>query len=162
MAFNNRGLFGADVRRVFSGKDAVILDAGTGELLATVDSFQAQVSFTNTTFQPLGSPISQEFMTSYACTLTISQCLVEDDKFIQDVFAFFEGGRHAPMWDFASVIEGYDGSQSRYVFRDCVPSGNLDLHNITIGDIVKRSWNLHVNTPPNMQRLLTFARNVRD
>lgn len=63
MAFNQRGLMGADVRRVFSGKDAVILDADSGEILSTVDTFQAQVSFTNATYQPLGSPIQQEFIT---------------------------------------------------------------------------------------------------
>lgn len=162
MAFNNRALYGADVRRVFSGKDAVILSADSGELLSTVDTFQAQVSFTNATYQPLGSPMQQEFMTGYAITLTITQCIIEDDKFIRDVFDFFSNGRHAPMWNFSSVIFGYNGSQSRYTFYDCVPSGNLDLHNLTVGDIIKRQWNLHVNTVPNLQKILSYARNVRD
>lgn len=155
MAFNERGLYGKDVRRVFSGKDAIVLDADTGDLLATVDTFQAQVSFTNA-YRPLGSPISQEFMTGYAVTLTISQCVIEDDKFIKDVFDFFTNGRNTPMWNFSLIIYGYNGSQSRYVFRNCVPSGNFDLHNFTIGDIIKRQWNLHVNQPPNLINALSY------
>lgn len=159
--FNNR--VSADTRRLFSGKDALLLDADTGEILANVDSYQVQANFTNATFQPLGSALQAEFMTGYGVTITITECVIADSKFIQDVFRFFSEGRHGiPMWSFSSVITGYDGSQSRYVFRDVVPSGNLDLHNFQPGDIIKRQWSLRVNAPPNMQRLLTFARNVRD
>lgn len=157
MAFNPRGLYDKDARRIFSGKDTVILDAATGDLLATVDQFQAQANFTNATYQPLGSPIQQEFMTAYAVTLTFSQCIVEDDKFIQGLFEFFTEGRHAPMFDFASVIFGYNGSEQRMVFRDCVPSSNIDLANFTIGDVIKRAWSWHCNYPPELQKLLTFA-----
>ena len=67
MAFNNRGLYDADARRLFSGKDALILSE-EGNILATVDQFQGQANFTNATYQPLGSPIQQEFMTGYAIT----------------------------------------------------------------------------------------------
>ena len=154
-AFNERGLYDKDARYLFSGKDASIFDSD-GELLSTVESWQGQVNFTNATYQPLGSAIQQEFMTGYAVTLTITQCIVEDDQFIQDIFDFFKAGRHAPMWTFSSVLHGYDGSESRYVFRDCVPTGQLDLHNITVGDIVKRAWNLHVNQPPDLQKVLTL------
>ena len=94
MAFNPRGLYGADVRRVFSGKDSIIVDATTGALLSTVDQFQAQVNFTNATYQPLGSPIQQEFMTAYSVTLTITQCIIEDDRFVRDMFDFFTNCRH--------------------------------------------------------------------
>ena len=44
-------------------------------------------------------------------------------------------------------IFGYNGSESRYVFNDCVPSGNVDLHNLSVGDIVKRQFNLHCKKP---------------
>ena len=155
--FNQRAAYNKDVRRVFSGKDAVILDADSGELLSTVDTFQAQVSFTNATYQPLGSALQAEFMTGYAVTLAITQCIIQDDKFIRDVFEFFSAGRHAPSWNFSSVIFGYNGSQSRYTFYGCVPSGNLDLHNFTVGDVIKRQWNLHVNTVPNLQKLLSYS-----
>lgn len=159
--FNPRAGFGSDVRRLFSGKDTLILDE-EGTTLATVDQFQAQANFTNATYQPLGSPIQQEFMTGYAITLTITQCTIEDDKFIRDVFDFFHVGRHAPMWTFQSTIFGYDGSESRYIFRDCVPTGQLDLHNFTVGDIIRRVWNLHANMPPEMLKTLTYPGNRRD
>lgn len=153
--FNLRGGYDKDARYLFSGKDTEIRD-GDGLLLSTVESFQAQVSFQNATYQPLGSPIQQEFMTGYGVVLTIMECIVEDTKFIRDVFDFFTVGRHAPTWNFSSIIHGYDGSESRYVFRDCIPTSQLDLHNFTAGDIIKRQWQLHVNQPPEMQNILSI------
>lgn len=154
MAFNDRSLYDKDARMVYSGKDTCIFDED-GTLLSTVESFQAQVSFTNATYQALGSPIQQEFLTAYAVTIVASQCIIADDKFIKDVVDFFHVGRHAPMWSIQSVIMGYDGSESRFIFRDCVPTSQWDLHNFTVGDIVKRSLNFHVNQPPDLQKLLT-------
>lgn len=154
MAFNDRGLYDKDARYVFSGKDTVIYD-GDGTLLSTIESFQAQVSFTNATYQALGSPIQQEFLTGYAVTITASQCIIKDDKFVRDIVDFFHVGRHAPTWNIQSVIKGYDGSESRFIFYDCVPTSQIDLHNFTVGDIVKRALNFHVNQPPDLQKLLT-------
>ena len=153
MAFNERGLYDKDARYVFSGKDTSIFD-GDGNLLSTVESWQAQVNFANSTYQALGSPIQQEFMTGYAVTITISQFIIEDDDFILQAVDFFTNGRHAPMWVLSSVIHGYDGSESRLNFIDCVPSGTWDLHNFTVGDIVRRNLNLHVNQPPDLQKVL--------
>ena len=126
MAFNLRGAYGADVRRAFTGKDAIILDED-GALMATVDNFQAQVDFTNASYNPLGSAITQEHMATFGITITISYVTVEDDKFIRDVFEWFHRHRHAPMWTLQSVVFGYNGTESRFIYRDCVPSGNWDL-----------------------------------
>lgn len=157
MAFNNRGLWNQDARRLFSGKDALLLSADDGQTLATVDSFQAQVTFNSTQFQPLGSPIQQEFLTGYSVSLTISECVIEDNRFVRELFEFFQKGRHSPHWNFAGVVYGYNNSTSFMVFRDCIPSGNLDLMNITIGEIWKRSWTLHVQQPPTLQSLLSYV-----
>ena len=35
-----------------------------------------------------------------------------------------------------------------------VPSGNIDLQNLTVGDTIKRQWSLFVNEPPELQKLL--------
>ena len=155
MSFNDRALYNKEPRYQFSGKDAEIRD-GDGNLLCSVESWTAQVNFQNATWQAIGSPIQQEFMTGYSVTISITEAIVEDNKFIKEVFDFFHNGRHAPMWTFSSVLKGYDGSESRYVFYDCVPSGQLDLHNITTGDIIKRTWNLTCNQPPELQKLLTM------
>ena len=94
--------------------------------------------------------------------MVISECIIEDGRFIRDVFDFFHVGRHAPQWSFQSTIFGYDGSESRIIFYDCVPDGQLDLHNFTIGDIIKRQWNLHVNAPPELMKVLSYPQNRRD
>jgi len=45
-------------------------------------------------------------------------------------------------------------ADGRYVFRDCVPDGSIDIANVTSGDIINRSWSFRVNSPPELQELL--------
>jgi len=45
-------------------------------------------------------------------------------------------------------------ADGRYVFRDCVPDGAIDIANVTSGDIINRSWSFRVNSPPELQELL--------
>jgi len=45
-------------------------------------------------------------------------------------------------------------ADGRYIFRDCVPDGAIDIANVTSGDIVNRSWSFRVNLPPELQELL--------
>lgn len=153
--FNLRGEYNKDARYLFSGKDTEIRD-GDGLLLSTVESFTAAVTMSNAKYQPLGSTIIQEFLTAYETTLTIMECIVEDTKFIQDMFDFFTVGRHSPVWTFSSIIHGYDGSVSRYIYRDCIPTAELNLHNFTAGDIIKREWKLHCQQPPEIQNILSI------
>lgn len=40
-------------------------------------------------------------------------------------------------------------------YRGCVPDGNIDLQGASVGDIIKRAWNMVVNDPPELQKLLT-------
>ena len=156
--YNNRGP--ADVRRVFTGKDALLFNE-QGILLATVDTFTAQVNVTNATFHPLGDSQSHEHLSSYSVSLNITQCIIEDDEFIQDMFTMFSVGQPV-MWTFQGVLKGRNGSEQRMIFRDCVPSGQIDLQNFTIGDIIKRQWSLFCNCPPELQNLLSYSSNVRD
>ena len=154
MSFNQRALYDMDNRYAFSGKDTSIFD-GDGNLLSTVESWQAQVTFNNATYQALGAAIQQEFMTSYAVTIAVTQFIIEDDDFIRQMVDFFEHNRHAPTWTLASTIHGYNDTESRLQFIDCVPTGQVDLHNFTVGDIVRRTLNFHVNQPPNLQKILS-------
>lgn len=155
MSFNDRATYNKEPRYQFSGKNACLYDSD-GNLLCSVESWSARVSFQNATWQAIGSPIQQSFMTGYSVTLTITEAIVEDDEKIREAFDFFHNGRHAPMFTFSSVLKGYDGSESRYVFRDCVPTSDLDLHNITNGEIIKRNWTFQVNQPPELQKILTM------
>jgi len=45
-------------------------------------------------------------------------------------------------------------SDGRYIFRNCVPDGAIDIANVTSGDIINRSWSFRVNEPPELQELL--------
>lgn len=45
-------------------------------------------------------------------------------------------------------------SDGRYVFRDCVPDGAIDIANVTSGEVITRAWSFRVNQPPELQSLL--------
>ena len=126
--YNNRGP--QDTRFAVTGKDGVIYD-GNGKMLATVESYQVQVNVTNATYQPLGDAQEHSVLQSYKVTLTMSQVIVEDDDLI-------------------------NGSTQRMNYRGVVPDGNIDLQNVSIGDIIKRAWNMAVNDPPELQSMLAL------
>ena len=142
----------ADSRKVLSGKDAVLFN-GEGVMLATVESFQVQVNVSNSDYQPLGDAQAHATMTSYKVSLTFSQITIEDDAFIEDMFAMMHSGQQ-PNWNFQGVVYGRNGSEQRMNYRGCVPDGNIDLQGASVGDIIKRAWNMVVNDPPELQKLL--------
>lgn len=142
-----------DVRRVRTGKDGALYSAN-GTMLATVESFQAQANVNNGKYQPLGDAQEHEVFQSYGLTLTFVQTVIEDDEFIQDMFKAMQTGE-MPVWGFQGVLQGLNGSEERVIYRDCIPSGTVDIQNLSVGDVIKRSWSLFVNTPPEMQKRLT-------
>ena len=133
----------ANAKKVLTGKNGALYNA-KGKLLATMETYQAQVNVTNTKFQPLGDPQEHEIFTSYGQTLTFTEIVVEDGEFITDLLAGMKSGE-MPSWNFQGVIKGRNGSEERLVYNDCVPSGNIDLQNVTVGDLIKRQWSLFVN-----------------
>lgn len=153
--YNNRGA--NDVRRVFTGKDGMLFGE-SGLLLATVDTYQVQLNFTNASYQPLGDPQQHEHLASYSVTLNITACVIEDTQFVQDLFTMMKSGQPSDAeWTFQGVIKGRNGSEERVIYRDCVPSGNIDFQNISPGDIIKRQWSLFVNRPPELQSFLSYS-----
>lgn len=46
---------------------------------------------------------------------------------------------------------------ARYIFRDCVPDGSIDVANIQVGEIVQRAWSFRVNSPPDIQQMLDYG-----
>ena len=139
----------ANAKKVLSGKDGVLYDSN-GKLLATVETYQAQVNVTNTKFQPLGDPKEHEVFTSYGQTLTFTEVVVEDSAFITELLDGMKNGQ-MPSWNFQGVIKGRNGTEERLVYNDCVPSGNIDLQNVTVGDLIKRQWNMFVNGEVTLQ-----------
>ena len=158
MRANNRG--SADIRRVFSGKDGCVFDED-GNLLATIESWQAQVNFSNATYNPLGSTQTYKHLLSYEVTLTMQETIIESGKFVRDMYETMSTG--VPVfWTFQGHILGWQGSYERVIFRDCVPDGQIDLQNLTVGELWKRTYTLHCNCPPELQSILTYERNERD
>lgn len=147
---------GADARHARTGKDGALYD-GDGNLLATIESFQAQVAFNNAKYQVLGNGQELEAMNTFGITLTASQVVVEDDQFIEDLFEFMDS-QVMPEWVFQGVLKGLNGSEERVVYREVIPSGTIDLQNISTGDVVKRSWSFCVNQAPRLQSRLTVDR----
>ena len=138
--FNNRGP--VDVRKVLSGKDGALF-AEDGTLLATVETFQTKVSVTH----------EHAVITGYTVPLTFTETVISDERFIQELFDGMASG-FMPDWNFQGSIRGRDGTYQRMNYRQCVPSGDIDLQNLSIGDTLKRAWSLFVNEPPELQSLL--------
>lgn len=142
-----------DARNVLTGKDGALFnDAGT--MLATVESFTAQVNVTNATYQPLGDMQAHEAAQSYTVSLTFSQIVIEDDAFIQEFVAALAEGT-LPSWNFQGLVKGRNGSEQRMNYRSCIPTGTIDLQNLAVGDMIKRAWNFTCNEPPALQSLLS-------
>ena len=144
-----------DARQARTGKDGAFYNAD-GVLLATVESFSSNVSFNNASYSVLGNAQELESANTFKVTLTMSQIVVEDDAFIQELMTAMKE-QTMPYWNFQGVLTGRNGSEQRVVYSECDPSGQVDLQNITTGDVVKRAWNFAVNQPPELQSLLSIS-----
>jgi len=148
---NNRAPI--DARKVLTGKDGALYN-DEGVMLATVETFQTQVNVTNAKYQPLGNAQEREVFQAYGVTLTFTEVVIADERFIQELFEGMKTGV-MPAWNFQGVVKGRNGSEQRMIYRQCVPSGTIDLQNLSVGDTIKRAWSLFVNDPPELQSLLT-------
>lgn len=87
----------------------------------------------------------------------MSQIVVEDDQFFVEVMEALET-QNPPHWNFQGSLLGRNGSEERVVYKECIPSGQIDIQNVTVGDVIKRNWNFFVNRPPKLQSLLGVDR----
>lgn len=133
----------ADSRKVLTGNNGGMYD-GNGKLLATVESFQSKINFANQTYRALGSPMEMEVGDAVSTTLSITMTVVESDGFVDGLEAFQHTGE-MPEWNFQGVIQGKNGSTERKIYSYCVPTGEIDLQNISVGSIIKRTLNFRVN-----------------
>ena len=145
-----------DSRHARTGKDGAFYNE-KGILLATVESFSSNVSYNNAAYSVLGDAQEHESPNTFKVTLTMSQIVVEDDAFIQELATSMDT-QVMPVWNFQGSLLGRNGSEERMTYYECIPSGQVDLQNIAVGDVVKRNWNFHVNRPPKLTSLLTVNR----
>lgn len=113
-------------------------------------------TYNNAAYSVLGNAQELETANTFKVALTMSQVVVEDDAFIQELVEAMES-QTMPVWDFQGVLKGRNGTEERMVYRECIPSGQVDLQNITVGDVIKRAWNFAVNRPPKLQNLLALG-----
>lgn len=45
-------------------------------------------------------------------------------------------------------------NDGRYIFRNCIPEGSIDIANVQPGELVQREWSFRVNVPPELQEKL--------
>ncbi len=121
-----------DARHARTGKDGAFYNKD-GVMLATVESFTSNVSYNNAKYSVLGDAQEHETANTFAVNLTMSQIVVEDDTFIKELFEAMET-QIMPVWDFQGSLLGRNDSEERVVYRECVPSGQVDLQNISVGD----------------------------
>ncbi len=143
-----------DSRHAITGKDGAFFNQD-GVLLATVDTFTSNVSFNNAKYSVLGDGQEHETANTFSVSLTMSQLVIEDDTFIVELMEALET-QIMPRWNFQGSIMGRNGSEERVAYYECIPSGQVDIQNISTGDVIKRSWNFFVNRPPKLQKLLTI------
>jgi len=145
-----------DARYARTGKDAAIYD-GDGNLLATVESFQAQVNYSNAKYTVLGDPQEHETESSYGITIALSNVVIETDAFITQLIDAMSGDKEYPRWKLQGSIKGRNNSEERIVYPECIPSGNADIQNLAVGDTMKRQLNLFCNGKPTINSSLTTA-----
>lgn len=145
-----------DARHARTGKDGAFYDKD-GVLLATVEQFSASSNWNNAKYSVLGDAQEHETANTFGVSLTMTQIVVEDDKFIVDLMEAMET-QIMPVWDFQGVLTGRNGSEERVTYRDVIPSGQIDLQNVSVGDVIKRNWNFFVNRAPKMQSRLSVDR----
>lgn len=145
-----------DSRHTRTGKDGAFFNQD-GKLLATVETFSSNVSFNNAQYQVLGDAQEHEAPNTYKVSLTMSQVVVEDDEFITELVNALET-QEMPVWNFQGSLLGRNNSEERMTYYECIPSGQVDLQNVAVGDVVKRNWNFHVNKAPKLTSLLSVNR----
>ena len=152
MAINERA--SSDARHARTGKDAGLYN-GTGDLLASMESFQAKATYNNVKYKPMGDPQEHETSDSYGITITVTEIVIEDIDMFRELMASMKSGT-TPQFVFQGVLQGRNGSEERVVYRECIPSGDIDLQNVANGDVIKRNWNFFVNGKPDLQKELSI------
>lgn len=145
-----------DPRKVMTGHDGklYITVNGVSQFMANVDTFQSQLNFTNTDFQPVGDLQIYAKTTGFTCTLTYTEAVISDDLVMKPILdALAEG--YVPTFDFRGTLNrDYDGQGQELTYGNCVPDGTFDIQNLTPGEVIKRSTSYRVNSIPKFLKEL--------
>ena len=145
-----------DPRKVMTGHDGklyITID-GVSVPLLNVDTFQAQMNFSNTDFQPVGDLMNYAIPIGINCTLTFTEAVVTDEYVMTPILESLKKGI-VPTFDFRGTLDRpYDSQEQQYTYGNCVPDGSFDLQNLTPGEVIKRSTSFRVNSVPEAIKAL--------
>lgn len=148
-----------DPRKVMTGHDGklYITINGKSYFMAHVDTFQAQINFSNTDFQPIGDLQVYAIPISFTVTLTFTEAVIDDDLVMMPILEALKAG-YVPDFDFRGTLDRrYDGQGQELTYSYCIPDGAFDLQNITPGEVLKRSTSFRVNSIPEALNSLASA-----
>lgn len=139
-----------DPRKVVTGNDGklYITIGGKSYFMANVDTFQAQINFTNTDFKPVGDLMTYAIPTGISVTLTYTEAVISDELVMGPILDALARGE-VPTFDFRGALDRkYDSQTQELTYGNCVPDGAFDLQNLTPGEVIKRAMSYRVNQIP--------------
>jgi len=92
-----------DPRSILRGYNGELYD-GDGNFLAEVNTWQAQINFTNTDYQPAGSKLTWAVPQSYTVTLTFTETVIRDARLLQKVIAGLRNDAPDAVLNFMGVL----------------------------------------------------------
>lgn len=158
MALNNPRA-AQDVLRVRTGKDgALFLISQEGPILISESNeFRLSVSFQNTDWQPVGSALVFGVFTGYTVSITLTETTIRDDLLLEPILeSINESGPNGTVYNFQTLLVGRDGKDQRINIRNCFPDGDVDLINLTPGEIVQHPWTFRANAQPELLEKLSI------
>jgi len=92
-----------DPRSILRGYNGELYD-GDGNFLAEVNTWQAQINYTNTDYQPAGSKLTWAIPQSYTVTLTFTETVIRDARLLQKVIAGLKNNAPDAVLNFMGVL----------------------------------------------------------
>lgn len=92
-----------DPRHILRGYNGELYD-GEGNFLAEVNTWQAQVNYTNTDYQPAGSKLTWAILQSYTVTLTFTETVIRDARLLQKVIYGLKNDAPDAVLNFMGVL----------------------------------------------------------
>lgn len=144
-----------DAQHVRTGKDGALF-LNTGEnlmLLSSCNEFRISISFNNADWQPVSSGLIYAVPTGYTVTISLTDAVITDEYVSSKVFENLEeSGPRADSrtFEFQTLLEAKNGRDQRILVKGCIPDGDVDLLNITPGEIVQHQWTFRCNATPKV------------
>lgn len=153
MSTNTRGP--QDAEHVRTGKDGALFLVTETEAIpfSEVNEFRITMTHQNVDWHPVNDSIVYAVPAGLTFSLSFNETVVRDDIVVQKVLEGFKesGIDSKKIWfAFMTTLQGRNGSVQRIKLDKCVPDGDVDLINITPGEIVQRNWSFRVNKYPEL------------